>query len=114
MDWESQTYTSFMFCPFRYSRLVDWCRNREKKQWVGLEQEMVDAPLKRLPWYIKTRDLRIKKYTPVDVTLRMCLYAFKELKLSTFPSPLYPIIVISDFHLGKVDDRFKILKELDY
>lgn len=54
-------------------RLIEWNRKKSIKQWVGLEEDMTNIALDRLPWISSYGTVGRERYTPVNVTVKICL-----------------------------------------
>lgn len=83
------------------TRLVDWFHNRNKKLWVGLEEEITGLKLKSLPWIKRTYSSPYG-YTPFLVTSTMKAWdiLIKTGRVSTFRGPMTPLFDNPEFPLS--------------
>lgn len=97
------------------TRLIDWNRHQSTKLWTRLEQTRCDIPLNRIPWCHHVLPREVKKNHPlIGMTARTCSFLFTHYRLSSFDSPLRPILGTPEFTPGYTDPIFYSLRNFNY
>uniref|UniRef100_A0A8C5LYI8 Reverse transcriptase domain-containing protein n=1 Tax=Leptobrachium leishanense TaxID=445787 RepID=A0A8C5LYI8_9ANUR len=82
-------------------RILDWSKSGVRKKWKDAEQGALKVPLAALPWLPPAQDKHHDITSPYTLaTMAIWRLASKTFSLSTFPSPLLPIVHNRDFALG--------------
>lgn len=97
------------------TRIVDWYHNKEKKQWVNMEEEIVGPQLKVLPWTEShLRPKRNELTLFVKATLKVWDDVVKGGKLSTLIGPMTPLFLNPEFPPTRgaqnIQDWYKFLR----
>lgn len=80
-------------------RLLDWCRHRDSKLWIQVEQEQLEVPLQSLT----ALPTRTRRHPLVGTTIGTCALLFSQFSMSSYDSPLRPIIGHPKFEPGLRD-----------
>lgn len=65
--------------------VIEWCRNGQIKQWVGLEQAQIGMPLPALQWSDKGVLQEIKKHQTIGTMWKHCRRNFIKEQMSPAP-----------------------------
>lgn len=78
--------------------IIDWHHNKETKQWVNLEEELIGPQLRFLPWIKPHLRPKKKELTIfVNATLKIWDTIIKRGKLSTMTGPMTPLFSNPEF-----------------
>lgn len=86
-------------------RFIDWCFHRDTKLRTQLEQARSKVPLSGTPWCYEALPHALKLHPLKWPTTRICLHLFVHTSLSSWDSPLIPVLGNPQFH----DATFKTL-----
>lgn len=74
------------------SSIIDWYHNKDIKQWVNLEEDIIGRQLKVLPWIKSQLRPKSNELTIfVNATLKIWDTIIKRGKLSTMIGPMTPL-----------------------
>lgn len=106
--------------PIRYHRAVhlarvtEWCRLKEPKPWVRIEQNAVDIPLAGLPWLGGNTPQSARSHPTIGPTVRLSRSTFSNPAISSLPSPLTPVIGNPKFTPGLEPPLYKLFLRARY
>lgn len=85
------------------TQVVDWCRRGDLKLWVTLEQEVAHAPLTGLLWAGKQLTSHLTTHPLIRPILFKMERFFRLSSLTSFPSPMTPLVGHLKFPPGLSD-----------
>lgn len=93
------------------ARVVDWCVLQKDKPLIHMEQATITIPLEGIVWLSDVEiPQAVRRHPTVGATLRSIKKIFKKTEISTYPSPMIPILGTPSFEPGLTDQGFKDLR----
>uniref|UniRef100_A0A8C5R1N4 Reverse transcriptase domain-containing protein n=1 Tax=Leptobrachium leishanense TaxID=445787 RepID=A0A8C5R1N4_9ANUR len=82
-------------------RVVEWTREGSTKLWKAVDQEILGVPIAVLPWLPRGQGGRLARSSPFTwATYKLWRLSAIKAGLTSFPSPMSPVIYNNDFPPG--------------